>query len=229
MLLDGRASLFVIYNDDLPFSISVNFISEDTLFADFTVFDIDYSKFNIGFIDIMKHLQWCIDNKIKVLDFSKGGYEYKKRWSNLTYHFNYHILYDSNSLKAIFVAKSVSMILKTVQFLRDKNIHTLYHIITDKIYRFNSKKQYKNSLYKTEEIDIIPKNINLVKFDFKTISCDYFKRITYTFLYKYCENIKNITVFKIYDDAQNAYIISGKSKHQKLIFDKEYKLSTYDS
>ena len=61
--------------------------SEDTLFDAITVFDIDYSKFHLGSITIMKLIEWCIENEIKILDFSKGYFEYKRRWCTKIYDF----------------------------------------------------------------------------------------------------------------------------------------------
>ena len=45
MILEKKASLFVVYEDSNPIALRLNYFSENTLFHAITTFDIDYSKF----------------------------------------------------------------------------------------------------------------------------------------------------------------------------------------
>lgn len=128
LILEKKASLFVIYSDSKPIAISLNYFSENIIFFAMTVFDIDYYAFNIGKVHLMKLYEWCFNEKnIKIFDLSKGDYDYKKRWGNLSYNFEYHIYYDSSSLKTTFMAKLISFAFKLKQYLRDNKFNDRLH------------------------------------------------------------------------------------------------------
>ena len=102
----------VIYNDGIPIGINLNYHSENTLFKAITVFDVNYFKFSIGKLSVLNLLYWCFENGYEYSDFSKGYFDYKKIWSNTLYDFNYHILYDKKSIKAILIANSIESVFK---------------------------------------------------------------------------------------------------------------------
>ncbi len=151
MLLEGKAALFVIYNGDKPIGVTLNFFSEDILFDAITVFDIDYAKFHLGSITIMGMMEWCLENNLKIFDFSKGYFDYKTRWATTTYDFEYHIYYDTKSTRA----KSIAFVLKKFfdlkQRLREKKVNEQLHRIT---YRFKNKtpKPVQNRCYTFAEM-----------------------------------------------------------------------------
>ncbi len=151
MLLQGKASLFVIYNRDNPIGVTLNFFSEDILFDAITVFDIDYAKFHLGSITIMELMEWCLENGLKTFDFSKGYFDYKTRWATTTYDFEYHIYYDSKSIRAKSIAFLLKKFFDLKQRLREKNVNEQLHRIT---YRFKNKtpKPLQNSGYTFAEI-----------------------------------------------------------------------------
>ncbi len=136
MLLENKASLFVIYNEDIPIGVTLNFFSEDILFDAITVFDIDYAKFHLGSITIMGLLEWCLENKIRIFDFSKGYFDYKSRWATETYDFQYHIYYDARSLLARTIAFSLKNFFDLKQWLRERKVNEKLHRMT---YRFKNK------------------------------------------------------------------------------------------
>lgn len=133
LILEKKASLFVIYNEEKPIAIRLNYFSEDIIFDAIPVFDIEYSKFHLGKISIMKMLEWSFENNFKVYDFSKGFYDYKAKWSDKTYNFEYHLLYDSSSIWASLIATSLLVFYKLKQYLRDKNINQKLHKLLFKL------------------------------------------------------------------------------------------------
>ncbi len=151
MLLEGKASLFVIYNGDNPIGVTLNFFSEDILFDAITVFDIDYAKFHLGSITIMGLLEWCLENNLKIFDFSKGYFDYKTRWATTTYDFEYHIYYDAKSTRAKSIAFLLKKFFDLKQRLREKNVNDQLHRMT---YRFKNKtpKPLQNRSYTFAEI-----------------------------------------------------------------------------
>ncbi len=151
MLLEGKASLFVIYNGETPIGITLNFFSEDILFDAITVFDIDYAKFHLGSITIMGLMEWCLENNLKIFDFSKGYFDYKTRWATTTYDFEYHIYYDTKSTRAKGIAFLLKKFFDLKQRLREKNVNDQLHRIT---YRFKNKtpKPLQNKCYTFAEM-----------------------------------------------------------------------------
>ncbi|MGY8915087.1 MAG: GNAT family N-acetyltransferase, partial [Flavobacteriales bacterium] len=127
LILEKKASLFVIYEGNTPIGVTLCYFSENILFDAITVFDIDYEKFHLGSVTIMKLIEWSLENNIKIFDFSKGYFDYKKRWANKEYHFEYHIYHDSNSISAKIIAWSILEFFSLKQKLRDKKVNEKIH------------------------------------------------------------------------------------------------------
>lgn len=125
LINEKKVALFVVYDNDQPIALSINFAYDDSLLVATRTFDVNYSRLGIGNIEIYYLIDWCISNNIKVLDFSKGERDYKKRWCDIEYNYQRHIMYDSNSLKATATVKLITGIHSFKQFLRDKKINIL--------------------------------------------------------------------------------------------------------
>ncbi|GAA3607082.1 GNAT family N-acetyltransferase [Flavivirga amylovorans] len=138
MILNKEAGLFVVYDDDKPIAITLLNFSKNKMVDVMRVFDIDYSKFRLGTVSIMKQLEWCIKNNFEALDFSKGYYEYKKRWANKPYWFEHHIYYDKSSLIAKILATLHKLFFAFKLFLRKKHITNYIHELNF----FLNKKKY---------------------------------------------------------------------------------------
>jgi hypothetical protein len=206
LILEKKASLYVTYNEGQPISITLSFFSEDTLFDAITVFDIDYSKFHLGSITIMKLIEWCIENEIKILDFSKGYFEYKRRWCTKIYDFEYHIYYDSTSLKSQMLAYSIKWMYDFKQRLREKSVVERFHSIKKKGYRKKEKIRYHFNEVNITEIHESLTPINYELSEHKTE-----KLMIFEFLYLYQENINNVKLFQRNDD-RNSYLIKGENR-----------------
>ena len=139
MVLEKKGVLFATYNKDTPIAFAFCFLSDDILFYAAPTFDTDYLKYNLGHTSIMAILEWCFEQNISLFDFSKGEFEYKKRWANNSYKFGTHILYDSNSIRATTVGVCLINYFKLKQFLRDKGINLLYSKLKYFFKKNNSK------------------------------------------------------------------------------------------
>ncbi|MCM4167318.1 hypothetical protein KCTC52924_02901 [Arenibacter antarcticus] len=133
MILEKKASLFVIYNDHTPIGVTLNYFSDHSVFDAITVFDISYEKFHLGSVTIMKLIEWSIDQRYQYFDFSKGYFDYKKRWSTRIYNFEYHLYYDKSSPVSTFLAKGIAIYFNFKQLLREKDINTKFHSLTYKL------------------------------------------------------------------------------------------------
>lgn len=148
MLKSQKAIIVTVNKDNVPIGITFNLLSASVLFYAISTFDIDYLKYGIGHITIIQILKWCFENDYKVLDFSKGENEYKSKWMTNDYHFQNHILYDSNSFSSTLIAKAISTYFKFKQFLRDQNINMLYTKIKF-LFKKNSAKSKKATIMAT--------------------------------------------------------------------------------
>tara|TARA_R110002167_G_scaffold72434_4_gene203694 strand:+ start:3826 stop:4749 length:924 start_codon:yes stop_codon:yes gene_type:complete len=122
-----KASLFVIYADNKPISISLNrHEGNSILFSQTHSYDMDFSKFGMGHLDLYMLLNWCINNDFDFLDLGVGLYDYKKKWCNTFYDIEYRIYYDKKSVLAMGIAQSEILKIKTKNAI--KSILALYNI-----------------------------------------------------------------------------------------------------
>lgn len=215
MLSEKRASMLVIYNDDKPIGITLNFHSEKVLFETITVFDLDYYKFSIGKTSIIKLLEWCFENGYKVSDFSKGDFDYKHKWANLEYDFHYHILYDTSSFKSRFIAKCIQLFFRVKLYLRQKNINSLYRKFVFKLKGSYSKKN--SSLdFKVEKLTNFDESIDFNKIDYKNPRYSNLLHIVYSFLFANPEYHSGVVVFQSKSNKKE-FVIKGADAAQKVI------------
>lgn len=217
MLQDKKASLLLINRDDTPIGVTLNFHSEDILFETITVFDPDYYKFSVGKTSIIKLLEWCFENNYRISDFSKGDFDYKHKWSNLVYDFNYHILYDSKSIQSIIKANLLETFYKTKLYLRRKKVNELY-----RKYRFilqgNKKESFEAlTAIKFEKLDDFKASNDYALIDYELEANNFLKQYVYTFAFANPEVIDHIKVYKSNENT-NAYVISGSKKSQRITF-----------
>ncbi|CAH8286193.1 acetyltransferase (GNAT) family protein [Mariniflexile fucanivorans] len=118
LINNKKASLFVIYHSEKPISISLNMhIKNSILFAKINAYDTDFAKFSLGHLDNYLLLGWCLDNKYHFLDLGFGILDYKMKWCNVFYDFEYHIY-----------SKKGSLITKGISFFEVSKIKLKNHI-----------------------------------------------------------------------------------------------------
>jgi len=137
MIRNKSAALFVVFNNDKPIAITLTNFSENVMFDVIRVFDIDYAKYRLGVVSIMLQIEWCFNNKKNTLDFSKGFFEYKQRWANYTYWYEYHLYYDKKSLISLVLANVYSKYYYFKLFLRRHDLNYYVH----KILFFRNRKK----------------------------------------------------------------------------------------
>ncbi|OEK08535.1 hypothetical protein A8C32_03520 [Flavivirga aquatica] len=223
LINNKEAVLFVIYNNDKPISICLNLIRNKTIYGYIRSYDIDYSKFYIGFTDFIQQIHWCYNNGIQIFDLLKGNYPYKTKLIDSQYDFQKHVLYNSSSLLTFLSAKII--IYKTlafydlVRFLKKFNINILYHKILKYRHKNSESKKTKEHLKSivitnNVKIESYPK---LTKIDSNNKSLSYLKRPLYNFLYTSQESINTVEIFSI-NDSLDTYLIKGKNLTQQIHF-----------
>ncbi|SHG36574.1 GNAT family N-acetyltransferase [Flagellimonas flava] len=205
MILEKKAALFVLKNNNEPISLTLAYLSEDRVFDAITVFDIDYAKFHLGSIKIMYLIEWCISNNWPILDFSKGYFDYKTRWSNEKFDFAYHILYDKKSPRAQLLSFTLKNLLTFKQYLREKKLNDSFHRFT---YALKNNKENPTNYSFVEHESVSPETImnqvDICKSEFCTL-----KGICFDFLYLYQEQQKDLKVFKV-DGPENIFFLVGQ-------------------
>ncbi|WP_157804954.1 GNAT family N-acetyltransferase [Confluentibacter lentus] len=215
MILEKKAAIIIIYSDDTPISISLSYVSNNIFSNSLMAFDSNYSKFHVGFIEILMRLKFCFKEKIDILDFSKGDHDYKKRWGDEVYDFEYHILYDSKSITSVIIAFFLIYKYQFIQYLRDRKINILFHSI---IY-FIKKPQKSDILpenHETKEINEVDDNLNFVEIDFRNTKYSFLKNSIYDFLFRFSESINDIKVFST-NNLNEPFIFIGKNHKVKVV------------
>lgn len=208
-----KASLFVIYNNDEPIEISLNFHCNDIMYSSISSFNLDYTKFSLGNIEIYKQLEWCINNNISFFDMGYGDFEYKRRWSNYIYNFETHVIASKHNIVAKFHLIYLKTKIKLINFLISKRANNLFYNILDKL---KGIKIEENDLeYTISNIEMLPENINIINYHEKEYS--FLKKPIYDFLYKNAESFNNISVYAL-NSNKGTYIVKGSKSIIQLNF-----------
>ena len=147
LILSKKASLFVIYDEKKPITITLNFHHTDIVFSYIQIYDLNYSKYTLGDIAAYKNIEWCYSNKIAVWDLSKGSTDKKLRWSNHVYQFDYHLFYNCKSPISKVLVFLIEKKLTLKQLLRNRGIiGNLFQL--DKVYYYTKMKSLKNYNWK---------------------------------------------------------------------------------
>ncbi|MDG1729582.1 MAG: GNAT family N-acetyltransferase [Algibacter sp.] len=200
------ASLFVIYNNDLPVDISLNFHNDNLMFSYTCSYDIDYGKFSLGNILNYKLIEWCIHNNIALFDIGYGDYNYKRNWVNLIYDFETVYISHKKSLLLQLYAFYLDSKNKLIHFLILKKVNYWFHDTVDKIKKIDRK--YVPSVYVEFDCNAHKHDSNVI--DINSENSFFLRKPVYDQAYKYQEHIDNLKVYKSESDT-NTYIIKGKT------------------
>ncbi|WP_106794989.1 GNAT family N-acetyltransferase [Aquimarina sp. Aq78] len=210
-----KASLFVVYDHDNPIVISLNHHFFGRLFSAISSYDIDYGKFSLGSVEIYKKLDWCIANNHKSYEMGMGDLTYKREWCNHIYNFEHQIIYPKKSISAAISA--------FVEYLKVSFKEFVFKIAYVRYKKYKAKRK-KNTVV-TQELEYKALPIIEVQYDEQYPTVDYnsaeysfLRKIVFDFLYTSIEHVSNVSVLKVLEE-ENTYLIIGKSKMQKIVFE----------
>lgn len=149
-ILSKEASICVIYDQLKPITITLNFHKDDIVFSFIQIYDVDYFKYSMGDIAMLKNIEWCYQNQFNIWDVSKGATENKLRWSNHIYQFEYHLFYHSKSRVSKTLCTLAAKKLKLKQLLRDKGVIGKYFQL-DRFYYYTKMKKLKNQNWRNNK------------------------------------------------------------------------------
>lgn len=210
LILNKKASIFVIYQNQTPVHICINHHYNNILFVSIPSYDIDYAKFALGNIAIYKLLEWSFNNNYTLLDMAYGDLEYKRRWSTLIYPFEHHIIYK-NTLSQKLAAFKESKIINFKNYLKGKNIDDLIKKLKKKLRGKNT--EFKEVAFTLE--DTIPNALqSFQKLDLTSPDVQFLNKPIFEFLYTQKVHLEQVNVYEI--EKSKTYLISANNITQKL-------------
>ena len=213
-IISKNASLFVIYNKEEPIEISLNYHFDKVLFSYISSYNIDYSKFGLGHVEIYKQIEWCANNEYKLFEMGVGGMDYKRRWSNNIYRYNHYVIYKRGAVKSKYKAQLIVMKIQLKEYLKSKGLNEIY----PKINRYFAKKHDKKSNITLSEIKV-NSDINITNYkeiQIYTINkYSFLKKHINDFLYTTTGHINDINIYK--HNKENSFLIKGVKSHQKVM------------
>lgn len=214
MILEKKASLFVVYEDSNPIAVSLNYFSENIMFHAISVFDIDYSKFNLGKIAMANLFSWCLEQKIKCFDFSKGHFDYKTHWMTKKYDFEYHLYYDKTSIRSTLIGFTIKKYFEVKQHLREKELNIKLHELAYRVKTHDHETKFSSS-FVISDLTKEYKDFELFEIDLFHKDLMTIKGVVNEFLFLNGESLYDLKVKKILNH-KSAYLFIGK-KVSKLI------------
>lgn len=224
MILEKKASLFVIYNNGTPIDICLSYHHQNIVNNVIRSYDVDYSKFKLGYVDILKQLEWCFENNYKIFDLGWGEMDYKYQWCNVVHKYECHVVYNNNNLSEKILAYVIAKLIIFKTFLRRKKIIPItirLKTFFKKPSKNLDKKQKGEPVFTIKDLSKMPpidKSLSIVNIDKEEFA--FLRAPTYNFQYLNSESSGNIKVYKIITQ-KDSFIIEGKNKAQKISKHKE--------
>jgi len=217
MLHEKKAMIISIDVAGKPISMSLAFLGENSLVGAVKAFNTNYYKFNVGHIEISKFIGWCIENNKEILDFSKGEYEYKTKWTNTNYLYNCHVLYDDSSVASRATGLLLVKYFELKQYLRDKNFNLFVAKMRFALKNLGASKEQKLPFKIqpiTEDIDF--NAYQLVDLNEEAERFPFLNRLVFDGLYQKPECFSGIKIYrsvKIIEGKPNYVVIGTKNKY----------------
>ncbi len=217
LILKKKASLFVIYDEEKPIDICLNYHHQNVLNNSIRSYDIDYSKFRLGHIDILKQLEWCFENQHTIFDLSYGDLEYKRKWCNVTYEFEQHVLFPKGLISKRILAYILLQLIVLKGFLKKKKVHILLSKIKSVLKKPTERVQaiLEDSFEITDVLEVPPME-SMTEIDIDLEEYAFLRKIVHDFQYINFDTSNNIRVCEM-NNRQGSYVIIGQKKIQKVI------------
>ncbi|WP_108244247.1 GNAT family N-acetyltransferase [Muricauda brasiliensis] len=221
LIREKKASLIVIYHGDEPIHISFNYIWKQLVFGYVRGFNIDYSKFYLGYIDIMIQLQWCFEMGFEIYDLLRENMEYKLRFADHTYLYACHIVV-AKQVPFSIISPLITWLLLSLKF--DiyypfmSRLRAIYHRIP---FLPKRKKRRIQLFYHLEKLD----KEQWAKMDkerfsqtgINSLNETYGKRAVYHFLYLSKEKLEHLKIYTSLED-EHSIILECPNSLGKVIF-----------
>ncbi|QLG46680.1 GNAT family N-acetyltransferase [Costertonia aggregata] len=223
MIINKKASLFVVYNSNVPIAISIGYMYENIFESAISSYEIDYAKFGLGNIVVLKKIEWCFENGFTIFNMRWGDYKYKRDWCNTVYNYKSEVIYNGKSLvkkiKAFFITKK--SMASTYMIINKERFNLLAKIRWYLLYGNRPKVKPTNATlpYRVEDCS---SNIQdkITKINIYSQENSFVRKPVFDFQYVNSEKSSNIEVFRVGDKRdERVYLVKGLKKQKLLFFD----------
>ena len=214
LINEKKASFFVIYNNQTPIQISINYHYDTILFAHIPAYDINYSKFGLGNTAVYKQLEWAIENNYKYLDFGDGDLDYKRRWCNYDYKLETQIICKKSSLVGNIVSLIELNLVRFKNLMKDLNVDAYIQKLKQK-----GGSPVNSESYEQFNFSDVDENFNmesLEKINLLGEEFNFLKKPIFDFIYQYQDHFDSI---KVYKENDTTFVIAGEKNTKKLILE----------
>lgn len=220
LIQEKKGALIVIMHDDRPIHISFNYVWEKVVFGFVRGFDVDYSKFYLGYIDILIQLEWCFSQNFHIYDLLRENLEYKLRFADHTYLYRSHIVFPKQPIfkwtTPLLHWLSLSLTFD-VYYPALSKLRNLYHwmpLLPKRPEQRANVQYYFEEVSESERSNLTEDAMEPVNLEQETTN--FLKRATYHFLYTTKDTLEDISVYR---DLKNPhiFIIKGRKVMKKIV------------
>ncbi|RAJ16033.1 GNAT family N-acetyltransferase [Arenibacter echinorum] len=219
LILKKRASLFVIYDKKKPIVIDLNYHFDNILDSAMSSYDIDYSKFGLGNIALLKQLEWCFENNYKRVDMRWGEVPYKRLWCNVIEDYKCEVVYNKNIPTDMLLALAISKFVNVKKILEDRKMLPLKLKFLSKGMKKNQPTEAMDTgpVYRIEDLTELPSKDILKPIDIREKEFQFLRSPIYNYQHFHGEHSSDINIYSV-NNENMSYIIEGKSKLKTLTY-----------
>ena len=217
LILREKASLYVIYHQNQPVSIRINMFYQNLAYYIISGYDVDYSAFRLGSIDMVKNIEWCLEKSFTKYDLLKGYPEFKGQWATHRYYNYDQLIWRQGNIlqfgKKILMISTGYLRYRFLELSRQFGIYHRLKKLKRNIYAMRFGTSFTNYQWAAAESNMTsdysinvyedPAHVNL-------------RRPVNDFLFQYKERLEDVSVFA-FKSQSNRYLIKGKSTSSVLL------------
>lgn len=212
LIRDKKASLFVVFSDNEPIALTLNYHHKKVIYSAIASYNIDFYKYSLGSVIIYKLIEWSALNQYKLVDLGYGNFSHKQLWCNTTYNFNNHIIY-SNRVFGKLYAFFVKFKHRLIDYLISKNVNVLFNNLKKRFKGSNNNDEFEPINFNVSKINHLSgtdiKELNTI--NFRDTEYLYLRKPINDFIYSNNNHIDSISAFKDIKLENTIYIRGGKS------------------
>ncbi|MBS9463883.1 GNAT family N-acetyltransferase [Flagellimonas sp. 389] len=220
LIRNKKANLFVIYDKHRPISIRINMRYKNIAYYILSSYDIDYAKFHLGSIEMLKNAEWFYQQEFEAYDLLKGYGYYKKKWATHTYYCENHIIYDTKSINSrilsSFLIVSGSAYQRLIKTLKSLKLDAPYKKLKKHLFTLlHQKNSQKPTLVSINYLPIEHDSLSPIDIE-NDSNYSFLRKTVNDFLFITQESFDDITIYK--SEKKPFYFqIRGKSNVKTLM------------
>ena len=223
LILAKKASLFVIHNGSEPIDICLNYHHKNIIINLIRGYDIAYSKFGLGHIDLLKQMEWCFYHNYAIFDLSRGDMPYNRQWCNVIYTFKCQVVYGKKNASQGIGAYALVNFYKFKEFLKKKKLSKLLKKVYSLV-RGNKNDEMPPTFgkmeFKIDSLNGISKEVRTTKIDISKEAYGYLRKPIYDLQHQFTIHSNDVTVYEIDDPGP-------KKVHLARIGDHTFSIAPY--